>query len=75
MIVDNGSLPKGSRGKMTLDITVGTAGKASSVKVIKSSLESKPLEDCVVGKVHEIQFPEIPTEYQTTYGYAFEAIQ
>ena len=75
MVVDNGGLPKGSRGTMTLDITVSTAGKASSVKVIKSSLESKPLEDCVIGKVNEIEFPQIPSQYQTTYAYAFEAIQ
>lgn len=75
MIVDNGGLPKGSRGKMSLDITVATGGKASSVKVIKSSLESKPLEDCVIGKVNEIEFPQIPSPYQTTYSYAFEAIQ
>lgn len=75
MVVDNGGLPKGSRGKMTLDITVSTAGRASSVKVIKSTLESKPLEDCVIGKVNEIEFPQIPSTYQTTYAYAFEAIQ
>jgi hypothetical protein len=75
MVVDNGGLPKGSRGKMTLDITIATGGKASSVKVIKSSLESKPLEDCVIGKVNEIEFPQIPSQYQTTYAYAFEAIQ
>jgi hypothetical protein len=75
MVVDNGGLPKGSRGKMMLDITVATGGKASSVKVIKSSLESKPLEDCVIGKVNEIEFPQIPSAYQTTYSYAFEAIQ
>jgi hypothetical protein len=75
MVVDNGGLPKGSRGKMTLDITVGTGGKAKGVNVIKSSLESKPLEDCVIGKVNEIEFPQIPSEYHTTYSYAFEAIQ
>jgi len=75
MVVDNQELPKGSRGKMTLDITISPNGKASSVKVIKSSLESKSLEDCVIGKVNEIEFPQIPSKYETTYAYAFEAIQ
>jgi len=75
MVVDNQELPKNSRGKMTLGITISTAGKASSVKVIKSSLENKNLETCVIGKVNEIQFPDLPAQYETTYAYAFEAIQ
>ena len=75
MVVDNQELPKGSRGKMTLAIKISTAGKASSVTVIKSSLESKKLEECVIGKVNEIDFPQIPSVYETTYAYAFEAIQ
>jgi hypothetical protein len=75
MVVDNQELPKGSRGKMTLAIKISTAGKASSVTVVKSSLESKKLEECVIGKVNEIDFPQIPSTYETTYAYAFEAIQ
>jgi len=75
MVVDNQELPKGSRGKMTLGITISAAGKATDVKVIKTSLESKSLETCVIGKVQEIQFPDLPKAYETTYAYAFEAIQ
>jgi len=75
MVVDNQELPKGSKGKMTLGITISTAGHATNVKVISSSLESKPLADCVIGKIQEIQFPDLPKEYETTYAYAFEAIQ
>ena len=75
MVVDNQELPKGSRGKMTLGITVAPNGKASKVTVIKSSLESKKLEECVIGKINEIEFPQIPSKYETTYAYAFEAIQ
>jgi hypothetical protein len=74
MVVDNQELPKGSRGKMTLGITIAPSGKAS-VKVIKDSLESKALETCVIGKVNEIEFPTLPSPYETTYAYAFEAIQ
>ena len=75
MVVDNQELPKGSRGKMTLGITISPAGKATKVDVIKDSLDSKKLEECVIGKVQEIEFPQIPSTYQTTYAYAFEAIQ
>ncbi len=75
MVVDNQELPKNSRGKMTLGITISPAGKATSVKVIKTSLENKSLADCVIGKVQEIDFPQLPKSYETTYAYAFEAIQ
>ena len=75
MVVDNQQLPKGSKGKMTLGITISPAGKATGVKVISSSLESKPLEECVIGKIQEIQFPDLPKSFETTYAYAFEAIQ
>ncbi|MBA3498808.1 MAG: AgmX/PglI C-terminal domain-containing protein [Myxococcota bacterium] len=75
MVVDNQELPKGSRGKMTLGITISPSGKASKVAVIKSTLESKKLEECVIGKINEIDFPQIPSQYETTYAYAFEAIQ
>jgi hypothetical protein len=60
---------------MTLGITISPGGKATKVEVIKDSLDSKKLEECVIGKVQEIEFPQIPTTYQTTYAYAFEAIQ
>ncbi|MDQ3364077.1 MAG: AgmX/PglI C-terminal domain-containing protein [Myxococcota bacterium] len=75
MAVDSQELPKSSRGKVTLAMTISPAGKAGSLKVIKTSLESKALTDCVIGKVQEIQFPELPKPYETSYTYAFEAIQ
>src|SRR5437870_4315678 len=64
--VDNKELPKNSHGKIALDITISPAGKADSVKVIKTSLESKSLSDCVVAHVKEIQFPELPKPYPTS---------
>ncbi len=71
--IDNKELPKNSRGKVTLGVVISTSGKANDVKIIKASLESKSLSDCVVNKVKEIQFPEVPKQYETTYTYAFEA--
>ncbi|MBA3460650.1 MAG: AgmX/PglI C-terminal domain-containing protein [Deltaproteobacteria bacterium] len=72
--VDNQELPKNSRGKITLDITISPSGKADAVKIIKASLDSPSLHECVVSHVKEIQFPEIPTTYPTSHTYAFEAM-
>lgn len=71
--VDNQELPKNSRGKMVLQITVQPSGKAD-VQKLKTNLESKSLDDCVLGKVREIVFPELPQRYETTYTYGFEAL-
>jgi len=71
--VDNKELPKNSRGKVTLEVVISPAGTVGDVKVIKATLESQSLTDCVVNKVKEIQFPEVPKPYPTTYTYAFEA--
>ncbi len=73
-VVDNKELPKNSRGKITLEVTIAPAGTVSNVKILKSALESKPLHDCVVERVKEIQFPRVPAPYPTTYTYAFEAM-
>jgi hypothetical protein len=72
--VDSKELPKNARGKITLGITISPSGKAGEVKVIKASLESKALEGCVINKIKEIQFPQVPNPYPTTYTYAFEAM-
>lgn len=72
--VDAKELPKSARGKITLAIVVGTGSRADSVKVISSTLESEILTKCVVEKVHEIPWPEIPKAYETTYSYGFEAM-
>lgn len=71
--IDNKDLPKSSRGKITLGIEITPSGRPSSVKVLKATIESEPLTECVLKKVREIQFPQIPTTYETTYTYAFEA--
>lgn len=72
--VDNKELPKNSRGKVRLEVTIEPSGKAGAIKVLATSLESKSLTDCVLERVREIQFPEVPKPYPTTYTYAFEAM-
>ncbi|MBX3161292.1 MAG: AgmX/PglI C-terminal domain-containing protein [Deltaproteobacteria bacterium] len=71
--IDNKDLPKNSKGRVTLGVTISKAGRADDVKIIKASIDSKSLNECILGRVKEIQFPEIPRTYETTYTYAFEA--
>lgn len=72
--VDNKELPKNSAGKITLEIVISTAGKAETVKVVRATLDSKSLSDCVIGHVRDIQFPTLPRSYETSYTYGFEAM-
>jgi len=71
--VDNRELPKQSKGKITLEITI-TGGHAGTVKVISATLDSQSLHDCVIKKVQEIEFPSLANPYETSYTYQFEAI-
>lgn len=72
--VDAKELPKNSRGKITLEIVISPAGAPDQVKVVKASLESAKLNDCVIGHIKTMQFPELPRPYPTSYTYAFEAM-
>ena len=71
--VDNKELPKNARGKVTVEIVI-TGGRANNVKVVRTSLESKTLSECVISHVKEIQFPDLPKPYETSYTYGFEAM-
>jgi len=71
--IDNKELPKNSKGKMTIGVTIARDGKADNIKIIKTSIDNQQLIECVIGRIKEIQFPEVPKAYDTTYTYAFEA--
>jgi hypothetical protein len=71
--IDAKELPKSSRGKITLNVTVMPGGKAGEIKIVRATLESQVLSDCVISRVKEIIFPEVPKPYPTSYTYAFEA--
>ena len=71
--VDNRELPKSTHGKITLEFTISTGGKAEDIKVIKADFESKSVTDCVLKHVADIQFPELPKQVPWSYSYAFEA--
>src|SRR5262245_2028893 len=46
--VDAKELPKNSRGKITLNVTVMPGGKAGEIKVVTATLDSPKLTDCVI---------------------------
>ncbi len=72
--VDAKELPKNSRGKITLNVVITPGGKAGEVKVVKATLESPRLTECVIAKVREIVFPDVPQAFPTSYTYGFEAM-
>jgi outer membrane biosynthesis protein TonB len=72
--VDAKALPRNAHGKITLEFMIGTDGKASTIKVVKASLESEQLSACVVSVVERITFPTLQRSRQWSYTYAFEAM-
>jgi hypothetical protein len=74
LAVDNRELPRNAKGKVTVDLVIAPGGKATEVKIVRATIESKSLDDCVVSRVREIQFPEVPREVPTSYTYGFEAM-
>ena len=71
--VEAGEAKKTSKGKVALEIVISPAGKATSVKVIRSDFEQKSINDCVVSHVESIEFPQMSKQYETSYTYAMEA--
>lgn len=72
--IDGGELPKNARGRMTLGFVISPAGRATELKVIKASLDSKILTDCVLERVREIEFPTVPDPLPWSYTFGFEAV-
>jgi hypothetical protein len=72
--VDNKELPKNSHGKVTVEIVISPSGTADSVKIVRASLESKMLDDCIIGHIKEIAFPQLPRAFEMSYSYGFEAM-
>ena len=68
-----GEAGKNAHGSVTVDFVITPAGKATDVKVGSSTVKSKAVEDCVVGKVEGMAFPEVPKNLDWSYTYAFES--
>ena len=71
--VSAGQAAKNLKGAVTVNFVISPDGHAKNVKVGKSTVNSKPIEDCVVDKVAQIAFPEVPKDLDWSYTYAFES--
>jgi hypothetical protein len=74
LAIDNKELPRAAKGKITVELVIAPSGKADDVKIVRATVESRMLNECVIGRVKEIQFPELLKPYQTSYTYGFEAM-
>ena len=72
--VDNKVLPRNAAGKVTVEIVISPSGTVDSVKVVRASLDSKMLNDCVIGRIKETPFPQLPRPFETSFTYGFEAM-
>lgn len=70
---DNGQAGKNAKGTVTVSFVITPSGKATNVKVGKSTVGSKTVDDCVVAKVQAIAFPEVPKNLDWSYTYGLES--
>ncbi len=71
--VEAGDAKKNTHGKVTVELTVSTAGRAQNVKIAKSDIQTQSVLDCTKKHVEDIEFPQIPKQYETSFTYAMEA--
>jgi TonB family protein len=71
--VSAGSAEKTARGQVTVNFVITPDGHATHVKVGKSTVGSKAVDECVIAKVEQIAFPEVPKNLDWSYTYGFES--
>ena len=71
--VEAGDAKKNTHGKVVVELVVSTSGKAQNVKVVKSDFTAQSINDCTKKHVEDIEFPQIPKQYETSFTYAMEA--
>lgn len=72
--VDNKELPRNAAGKVTIEIVISPSGTVDSARVVRATLDSKMLNDCVISRIKETPFPQLPRPFETSYTYGFEAM-
>ncbi len=71
--VEAGDAKKNTHGKVVVELVVSTSGKAQNVKIVKSDFTAQSINDCTKKHVEDIEFPQIPKQYETSFTYAMEA--
>ena len=62
-----------SRGKIFLSMVISTSGHAEQITVGKTNIASDKVKACVIEKVKEAGFPELPKPLNWSYEFSFEA--
>jgi hypothetical protein len=60
------------KGTVMVVLTIEPAGKASDVKIIGGTLNNKEVNDCLVEKLKDFDYPQIPASGSMQYVYKFE---
>jgi len=72
MAVDAKELPKSTKGKVTVAVSIAKDG-SPTVKIAQTTIESETVTNCVMGHIRKITFPTLPKPFETSFTYAFEA--
>lgn len=71
--IEAGQIEKSAKGFVTVGVTVTTAGKASQVRVLKSSFTSSALEGCFIEMVGGWEFTDaLPKPLETSHTYVLD---
>src|SRR5215813_6320943 len=70
--ITNRDLKEDAKGQIRLGLRVLTSGKAENVRVVETTLNSKPVEDCVVKLVQNwtLPAPDRPLDFLYTYEFS-----
>jgi hypothetical protein len=60
------------KGSVTVEVTVVPGGKASDVRVTGGSLNNKEVSDCLIAKLKDFEYPDVPSAGTMQYVYRFE---
>ena len=60
------------KGSVTVELTVVPGGKASDVRVTGGSLNNKDVSDCLIAKLKDFEYPDVPSAGTMQYVYRFE---
>ena len=60
------------KGSVAVVVALEPNGQASDVKIINTTLNDKEVEDCLVSKIKEFEFPQLEHRGSVQYVYHFE---
>ena len=72
--VNAGKVNKNAHGHVALSFKIQPSGKATDISIVQSSIKSPEVEECVIAKVQEIDFENVPMTLDWSYTYAFESM-